>query len=210
VFTGLVEEVGRVSRLEQGEMLSLSISAGRAAEDTREGDSVSVNGVCLTVGKADGRTLSFYAMPETLRRTALGELVEGSAVNLERAMAAGSRFGGHIVQGHVDGVGEVLRVRPEGEAEIWEFAAPDSVLRYAVEKGSVCVDGISLTLVSIEEGSFTVSILPQTRANTNLAELGVGDRVNLEADVIGKYVERLLEPRLERFATTERSVEDAV
>ena len=210
MFTGLVEEVGRVSRLEQGEMLSLSISAGRAAEDTREGDSVSVNGVCLTVGKADGRTLSFYAMPETLRRTALGELVEGSAVNLERAMAAGSRFGGHIVQGHVDGVGEVLRVRPEGEAEIWEFAAPDSVLRYAVEKGSVCVDGISLTLVSIEEGSFTVSILPQTRVNTNLAELGVGDRVNLEADVIGKYVERLLEPRLERFATTERSVEDAV
>ena len=210
MFTGLVEEVGRVSRLEQGEMLSLSISAGRAAEDTREGDSVSVNGVCLTVAKADGRTLSFYVMPETLRRTALGELVEGSAVNLERAMAAGSRFGGHIVQGHVDGVGEVLRVRPEGEAEIWEFAAPDSVLRYAVEKGSVCVDGISLTLVSIEEGSFTVSILPQTRANTNLAELGVGDRVNLEADVIGKYVERLLEPRLERFATTERSVEDAV
>ena len=210
MFTGLVEEVGRVSRLEQGEMLSLSISAGRAAEDTREGDSVSVNGVCLTVGKADGRTLSFYAMPETLRRTALGELAEGSAVNLERAMAAGSRFGGHIVQGHVDGVGEVLRVRPEGEAEIWEFAAPDSVLRYAVEKGSVCVDGISLTLVSIEEGSFTVSILPQTRANTNLAELGVGDRVNLEADVIGKYVERLLEPRLEKFATTERSIEDAV
>jgi riboflavin synthase len=210
VFTGLVEEVGRVSRLEQGEMLSLSISAGRAAEDTREGDSVSVNGVCLTVGKADGRTLSFYAMPETLRRTALGELVEGSAVNLERAMAAGSRFGGHIVQGHVDGVGEVLRVRPEGEAVIWEFAAPDSVLRYAVEKGSVCVDGISLTLVSIKEGSFTVSILPQTRANTNLAELGVGDSVNLEADVIGKYVERLLEPQIERFATTERSVEDAV
>jgi riboflavin synthase len=210
VFTGLVEEVGRVSRLEQGEMLSLSISAGRAAEDTREGDSVSVNGVCLTVGKADGRTLSFYAMPETLRRTALGELAEGSAVNLERAMAAGSRFGGHIVQGHVDGVGEVLGVRSEGEAEIWEFAAPESVLRYAVEKGSVCVDGISLTLVSVEKGSFTVSILPQTRANTNLAELGEGDRVNLEADVIGKYVERLLEPRLERFATTERSVEDAV
>ncbi len=210
MFTGLVEEVGRVSRLEQGEMLSLSISAGRAAEDTREGDSVSVNGVCLTVGKADGRTLSFYAMPETLRRTALGELVEGSAVNLERAMAAGSRFGGHIVQGHVDGVGEVLRVRPEGEAVIWEFAAPDSVLRYAVEKGSVCVDGISLTLVSIKEGSFTVSILPQTRANTNLAELGVGDSVNLEADVIGKYVERLLAPRIVRFTTTERSVEDAV
>jgi riboflavin synthase len=169
-----------------------------------------VNGVCLTVGETDGQTLTFYAMPETLRRTALGELAAGSAVNLERAMAAGSRFGGHIVQGHVDGVGEVLGVRSEGEAEIWEFAAPESVLRYAVEKGSVCVDGISLTLVSVEKGSFTASILPQTRANTNLAELGEGDRVNLEADVIGKYVERLLEPRLERFATTERSVEDAV
>jgi riboflavin synthase len=210
VFTGLVEEVGRVARLEEGEMLSLSVAASRATENTREGDSVSVNGVCLTVGETDGQTLTFYAMPETLRRTALGELAEGSAVNLERAMTAGSRFGGHIVQGHVDGVGEVLGVRSEGEAEIWEFAAPESVLRYAVEKGSVCVDGISLTLVSVEKGSFTVSILPQTRANTNLAELGEGDRVNLEADVIGKYVERLLEPRLERFATTERSVEDAV
>jgi len=205
----LVEEVGRVSRLEEGEMLRLSVSAGRAAEDTREGDSVSVNGVCLTVGETDGRTLTFYAMPETLRRTALGGLVEGSAVNLERAMAAGSRFGGHIVQGHVDGVGEVTGVRAEGEAEIWEFAAPEPVLRYAVEKGSICVDGISLTLVSVTEGSFTVSILPQTRANTNLGELGEGDRVNLEADVIGKYVERLLEPRMERFATSERS-EDAV
>jgi riboflavin synthase len=210
VFTGLVEEVGRVSRLEEGEMLRLVISARRAAEDTRAGDSVSVNGVCLTVGETEGQTLTFYAMPETLRRSALGGLAEGSAVNLERAMAAGSRFGGHIVQGHVDGVGVVLGVRPEGEAEIWEFAAPEAVLRYAVEKGSVCVDGISLTLVSVREGSFTVSILPQTRANTNLAELGEGDRVNLEADVIGKYVERLLEPRLvERIATAERS-EDAV
>ena len=213
MFTGLVEEVGRVTRLEEREMLRLGISAGRAAEDTGEGDSVSVNGVCLTVGETDGETLTFYAMPETLRRTALGELGEGSAVNLERAMAAGSRFGGHIVQGHVDGVGEVLGVMPEGEAEIWTFAAPESVLRYAVEKGSVCVDGISLTLVSLEEGSFTVSILPQTKANTNLAGLGVGDRVNLEADVIGKYVERLLGPRManmaEKVATTERS-EDAV
>lgn len=210
MFTGLVEEVGRVSRLERGAMLRLGISAERATEGTRAGDSVAVNGVCLTVGETDGRTLTFYAMPETLRRTALGRLAEGSAVNLERAMAAGSRFGGHIVQGHVDGVGEVIGVRPEGEAEIWEFGAPEAVLRYAVEKGSICVEGISLTLVSVKEGSFTVSILPQTRANTNLAELGEGDRVNLEADVIGKYVERLLGPRMvERVATAERS-EDAV
>ena len=196
MFTGLVEEVGRVSSLEEGEMLRLSISADRVTTDTRTGDSISVNGACLTVGGAGEGTLVFFAMPETLRRTALSALKEGSAVNLERAMASGDRFGGHIVQGHVDGVGEVLGVRPEGEAEIWEFRAPEAVLRYCVEKGSICVDGISLTLASVGDDSFTVSILPQTRANTNLGELFEGSRVNLEADVIGKYVERLLEPRV--------------
>jgi riboflavin synthase len=196
MFTGLVEEVGHISSLQEGEMLSLDISADRVTRDTRAGDSISVNGTCLTVGEADGEMLTFFAMPETLRRTALGTLAEGSPVNLERAMSATSRFGGHIVQGHVDGIGEVLGVRPEGEAEIWEFGAPEPVLRYCVEKGSICVDGISLTIVSVRDGSFTVSILPQTRANTNLSALGEGSRVNLEADVIGKYVERLLEPRM--------------
>ena len=191
-------------------MLRLTISAGRVLEGTHAGDSVSVNGACLTVGEVDGLTLTFFAMPETLRRTALGGLAVGSPVNLERAMSAGSRFGGHIVQGHVDGVGEALRVRPEGDAEIWKFRAPETVLRYCVEKGSICVDGISLTIVSVGEGSFTVSILPQTRANTNLGELGVGSKVNLEADVIAKYVERLLEPRMvERVSTFERSAGDA-
>ena len=195
MFTGLVEEVGLLTSVESGEMLRLNISADRVTSDTRAGDSVSVNGACLTVGDVDGRTLTFFAMPETLRRTALGGLHEGSAVNLERAMASGDRFGGHIVQGHVDGIGEVLGVRPEGEAEIWEFRAPEAVLRYCVEKGSICVDGISLTIVSVGADTFTVSILPQTRANTNLGVLSVGDTVNLEADVIGKYVERLLGPR---------------
>jgi riboflavin synthase len=208
VFTGLVEEVGRVSGLEAGEMFRLSLSANRTVEGTRVGDSVSVNGVCLTVNERDGDTLVFSAMPETLRRSALGGLAEGSAVNLERAMSPADRFGGHIVQGHVDGVGEVRGIRPEGGAEIWEFGAPDAVLRYVVEKGSICVDGISLTVVSVRDTSFTVSILPQTRANTNLKELGVGDRVNLEADVVAKYVERLLGPR--RAGDLERSVEDAV
>src|SRR3712207_1376524 len=176
-------------------MARLSVSARRVLEGTRVGDSVSVNGVCLTVNEVYPGMLVFYAMPETMRRSALGKLAEGSAVNLERAMSPEDRFGGHIVQGHVDGVGEVLEVRPEGEAEIWAFKAPESVLRYVVEKGSICVEGISLTVVSVSEGSFTVSILPQTRANTNLRELGVGDTVNLEADVIAKYVERLLGPR---------------
>jgi riboflavin synthase len=210
VFTGLVEEVGRVSSIGEGEMLRLSISAGRVAEGACVGDSVSVNGACLTVGEVEGGTLTFFAMPETLRRTALGGLGAGSPVNLERAMSAGGRFGGHIVQGHVDGVGEVGGVRPEGDVEIWEFEVPETVLRYCVQKGSICVDGISLTIVSIGDGTFTVSILPQTRANTNLGELEAGSRVNLEADIIGKYVERLLEPRLVgRLSTFERSAADA-
>jgi riboflavin synthase len=211
VFTGLVEEVGRVASLEAGEMFRLSVSAKRVLGGTRIGDSVSVNGVCLTVSELNGASLTFHAMPETLRRTALGGLAEGSAVNLERAMTLERRFGGHIVQGHVDGVGEVLAVYPEGDAQIWEFEAPAGVLRYTVEKGSVCVDGISLTVVALRDASFTASILPQTRANTNLRELQAGDRVNLEADVVGKYVERLLEPRLvEKVQDLERSVEDAV
>jgi riboflavin synthase len=209
MFTGLVEEVGRVVALEAGEMIRLRVSARRVPGSTRVGESVSVNGVCLTVEGLDGNTLAFQAMPETLRRTALGDLVEGSAVNLERAMTLERRFGGHLVQGHVDGVGEVRAIYSEGEAQIWEFEAPAGVLRYTVEKGSVCVDGISLTVVALSDASFTASILPQTRANTNLGELRVGDRVNLEADVVGKYVERLLEPRV-RVQDFERRGEDAV
>jgi riboflavin synthase len=214
VFTGLVEEVGRVTALEAKEGAAdawLGLSAGTVTGGTRVGDSILVNGACLTVDEIEGGALVFYTMPETLRRTALGDLEEGSAVNLERAMAAGGRLGGHIVQGHVDGVGEVLDVRPEGEAEIWTFGAPETVLRYAVEKGSVCIDGISLTVVSVERDRFTVSILPHTRTNTNLGELSVGDRVNLEADVVGKYVERLLEPWTNKRVThSERRTQDAV
>jgi riboflavin synthase len=213
VFTGLVEEVGRVLCVKQGAMCRLDISADQVLGGTRVGESVSVNGVCLTVNELDGGTLTFYAMPETLRRTALGDLAAGSPVNLERAMSPEQRFGGHIVQGHVDGVGEVLGVSAEGalKAQIWAFRAPEGVLRYTVERGSICVDGISLTVVSVLDDSFTVSILPQTRLNTNLKESGVGDRVNLEADVIAKYVKRLLEPRLVgKVRNLERSVEDAV
>jgi len=217
MFTGLIEATGRVVALEGGGMARLVVEAGPIAEGLRIGDSVSVNGVCLTASELDGGEVVFYAMPETLRRTALGDLAVGSTVNLEGAMRASDRFGGHIVQGHVDGVGEVLSVRPEGgegpfgEAEIWEFAAPAEVLRYTVEKGSACVDGISLTVVAVTDRSFTVSILPLTKEKTNLGSLEVGDRVNLEADVVGKYVERLLEPHLSgKVGITERSVKDAV
>lgn len=218
MFTGLVETTGVLNRMDREDMSRLQVRSSAVAGDIGVGDSVSVNGVCLTVNEVEDDKLVFYAMPETLRRTALGDLGEGDPVNLERAMSLQSRFGGHIVQGHVDGVGEVLGVSEEGGAEIWEFGAPESVLRYTVEKGSICVDGISLTVVSVYEASFTVSILPQTRAATNLRELEVGGRVNLEADVIGKYVERLLGPRsgqtnnepVNDTKQYERSVEDAV
>lgn len=210
MFTGLVEMTGKVVELGSGEMSRLRVSAKGISGEPQVGDSVSVNGVCLTVNELQGGDFVFYAMPETLRRTALGGLEEGSYVNLERAMGVESRFGGHIVQGHVDGVGKVLSVRQEDGAEIWEFEAPESVLRYTVEKGSICVDGISLTVVTVDDRSLTVSILPQTRAATNLQTLEVGDPVNLEADVIGKYVERLLGPRLDNSKNFERSVQDAV
>lgn len=210
MFTGLVETIGKVVELGSGKMSRLRISAEEFSDETQVGDSVSINGVCLTINEIHQGDLVFHAMPETLRRTALGALEEGSHVNLERAMGVESRFGGHIVQGHVDGVGKVLSVKREGDAEIWEFEAPESVLRYTVEKGSVCVDGISLTVVTIGDSSLIVSILPQTRAATNLQTLEVGDPVNLEADVIGKYVERLLGSRLDNSKNFERSVRDAV
>ena len=210
MFTGLVEGTGRVVSLLGGGMARIEVSAGPLAEGVHVGDSVAVNGACLTVNEVYGERFVFNAMQETLRRTALGGLEGGSLVNLERAMTPQARFGGHIVQGHVDGVGEVLGVSPEGDAEVWEFGAPEAVLRYLVEKGSVCVDGISLTVVAVREGSFTVSILPQTKAATNLQGHAPGNRVNLEVDVIAKYVERLLGPRLEGSQISERSVEDAV
>ena len=218
MFTGLVETTGMVTGLHEEGMSQLEIQTGAIEGAVDVGDSVSINGVCLTVNETASEKLTFYTMPETLRRTALGGLREGDPVNIERAMSLEDRFGGHIVQGHVDGVGEVLGVREEAGAEIWEFRAPESVLRYTVEKGSACVDGISLTVVSVEESSFTVSILPQTKSATNLRGLKVGDRVNLEADVVGKYVERLLMPRFNKPNTEpkselenfERRIEDAV
>ena len=200
MFTGLIEHTGKVLAVETGGMTRLEVETPGLAEQVSLGESIAVNGVCLTVESAVEGVVVFNAMQETLRRTALGELEVGSVVNLERALALGERLGGHLVQGHVDGVGRVLEVRSEGDAEIWAFAAPGSVLRYTVEKGSICVDGISLTVVSVEdgddEGRFTVSVLPQTREATNLGHLYGGARVNLEADVMGKYAERLLGPRL--------------
>jgi len=164
------------------------------AEGARIGDSVAVNGCCLTVARRDGVVLEFNAVAETLRRTTLGGLAEGDRVNLEPALRVGDPMGGHWVQGHVDGVGEVARIEDEGEARNITFSAPPGIMRYAIEKGSVCVAGVGLTITALDETSFSVSLVPHTLAVTTLGELRPGNAVNLEADVLAKYVEKLAFP----------------
>jgi riboflavin synthase len=170
------------------------VEAPEVARDASVGDSVAVDGCCLTIARTDGTVLEFNAVAETLRRTTLGELARGHRVNLEPALRLGDRMGGHWVQGHVDGVGEVARVEEEGEARNVTFAAPSEVMRYAVEKGSVCVAGVGLTITGLDETSFSVSLVPHTLEVTTLGRLEPGDRVNLEADVLAKYVEKLAFP----------------
>jgi riboflavin synthase len=193
VFTGLVREVGRVTAVSGGsDGVRIDVEAPQTAAGAGVGDSVSINGVCLTVvSVADGR-LAFDAVPETLARSSLGSLEAGSRVNLEPAVRAGEPLGGHYVQGHVDGVGAVRSVEAEGDGKrIWFDAAPE-LLRYVVEKGSVAVEGTSLTVADLDEDGFAVALIPHTLAETTLGELAPGDPVNLEADVLAKYVERLL------------------
>jgi riboflavin synthase len=195
MFTGIIEEVGRVTRVETGVgSARLSIEGALVASDTRVGDSVAINGACLTVTRREGAELSFDAIPETLRRTNLGELRPGSRVNLERALAAGGRLAGHIVQGHVDGVGTLQAVEPEHDSWRLTVVAPAALRRYLVEKGSVALDGISLTVASLTGDGFTVAIIPHTWTATTLHERRRGDPVNLEVDILAKYVERLLAP----------------
>jgi riboflavin synthase len=190
MFTGIVIEQGVVELAPP----QLVLRAPQVAADVAIGDSVAVDGCCLTVTAADGPRLQFDAVPETLRRTTLGGFAPGSTVNLEPALRAGDRLGGHVVQGHVDGVGELVSAEPEGDAVNLTFAAPEPVLRYVIEKGSITVNGVSLTVTGFDEATFSVSIIPHTREVTNLGGLEPGDRVNLEADIFGKYVERLLVP----------------
>ena len=190
MFTGLIREVGRVVAVAGGEDgVRLEVEA---AQDAAVGDSVAIDGVCLTVVAVESGRLAFDAVPETLARTSLGTLEQGSRVNLEPALRAGDALGGHYVQGHVDGVGAVRSAEPEGEGRrIW-FDAPSEVLRYVVEKGSIAVQGTSLTVAALDEGGFAVALIPHTLAATTLGALEPGDRVNLEADVLAKYVEKLL------------------
>lgn len=190
MFTGLIEEQGRV--LTPPRNGKLSLAASKVTEGLALGDSIAVNGVCLTVSAFSGQRFTADVMPETLHRSNLGELRTGSLVNLERALPATGRFGGHFVSGHIDGVGSLLSVRPEGNALIFSIRAAPELLRGIVEKGSVAIDGISLTVVEVTEILFSVSVIPHTVAVTTLAGKRPGDRLNLETDMIGKYVLRAL------------------
>ena len=196
MFTGIIEETGIVKMLRRGSSSSfLRIQAEKVLENTQIGDSIAVNGVCLTVTAMDGGIFQADVMNETIARSSLGGLGSGSMVNLERAMAANGRFGGHIVSGHIDGTGEITAIKKDGIATWYTISADADILRYIVEKGSVAIDGVSLTVAKVDETGFSVSIIPHTAANTILPTKRVGDRVNLENDIIGKYVEKLILPR---------------
>jgi riboflavin synthase len=194
MFTGIIEEVGRIARVERrGEIVAVEIEAASTRSDLPVGGSISVSGCCLTAVRLLDHGFACELGPETLARTRFGEVLQaGQLVNLERPLRADGRLDGHIVQGHVDGVGRVLGVQPQGEAAEMTISAPYGQERYLVTKGSVAVEGVSLTVARLADASFTVALIPHTLANTNLRALGAGDPVNLELDVLAKHVERLL------------------
>ena len=194
MFTGIVEELGTIAAIEdQGDAIRLTVGATTVLEDAALGDSIAVNGCCLTVATRDGATWTADVMQETLDKTSLRGIAVGDVVNLERAVTPQTRLGGHIVQGHVDGVGEILARTPSEHWEVVEVSLPEHLARYLVDKGSITVDGVSLTVVEAKDTSFTVSLIPETLARTTLGRREVGDRVNLEADVLAKHVEKLLQ-----------------
>jgi riboflavin synthase len=195
MFTGIIEELGTVETLEaQGDAVRLTVRGPVVTDDAGLGDSISVNGVCLTVATHEGDTFTADVMQETLDKSSLGALQPGSPVNLERAVTPATRLGGHIVQGHVDGTGTVVRRTPSEHLELVEISLPAELGRYLVPKGSITVDGISLTVVDVDDdtSSFTVSLIPETLARTTLGTRREGEVVNLEVDVIAKYVERMV------------------
>lgn len=195
MFTGIVEEVGQIRRVTLGAHSAvLEIAAHTVLEGTKIGDSIAVNGICLTVTALSPQGFSADVMHETLDRSSLAGLATGSPVNLERAMAANGRFGGHIVSGHVDGTGRITRIRRDDNAVWFTVACETALLRYIVEKGSITIDGTSLTVADVTDSGFSVSAIPHTLTVTVLGERRQGDRVNLECDIIGKYVEKLLQP----------------
>jgi riboflavin synthase len=193
MFTGIVEELGHVAAIEPGtDSARLSIKGPVVVSDAGHGASIAVNGVCLTVVAFDGHGFEADASNETLALTTLGALPVGHPLNLERAMRPDDRLGGHLVSGHVDGVGRVLAVEPDARAQRWRFAAPAALLRYVAQKGSICVDGVSLTVNAVDAAGFEVALIPHTVAHTAFAATAAGDPVNLEVDLVARYVERLL------------------
>ena len=193
MFTGIVEELGTVESIEdQGDAIRLTVRATTVLEDAKLGDSIAVNGCCLTVTTRTDETWTADVMQETLDKTSLSGVAPGDVVNLERAVTAATRLGGHIVQGHVDGVGHVLSRTPSEHWELVEIQLPAELSKYLVDKGSITVDGVSLTVVEARDDSFTVSLIPETLTRTTLGLRQAGDRVNLETDVIAKHVERLV------------------
>lgn len=207
MFTGIIEEIGRLRRIaKQGQAMILTIEASKILEDVRLGDSIAVNGVCLTVVAFDGSTFTADVMPETYRKTTLKLLQPGIRVNLERAMSAGGRFGGHIVQGHVDAPGTIVARHPEENAVVFRVEPDGSGnMKYVIPHGSITVDGISLTVVTVDERAFTISIIPHTLAQTVLYDKQPGDKVNIEYDLLGKYIDRLLSFRGREEDTAGRS-----
>lgn len=193
MFTGIVEEVGRVSSIKNSTNSAiLTIEAEKVLEESKIGDSISVNGVCLTVTDISSKSFSADIMHESLKRSSLGELKKGSRVNLERALKLSTRLGGHIVSGHIDGVGKIKSIKKDDNAVWYCIEANEKILKYIIEKGSVAIDGISLTVAEENDKDFSVSVIPHTRAASNLSEKKIGGRVNIENDCIAKYVEKLL------------------
>jgi len=192
MFTGIIEEVGRITSAQSGKVI---IAASEVLQGLELGGSINVNGVCLTITSFNTNSFSIDIMPETLKRSNLGLLSAGDRVNLERPLALGGRLGGHLVQGHIDATGRVASIRWEGEATLIRFEAPPEVMCYVVEKGFIAVDGVSLTVVTKDTSSFQVSVVDYTRQHTTLGDKQVGDSVNLEADIIAKYVEQLSQAR---------------
>ena len=197
MFTGIIEGVGRLAATEaRGGDVRLRVDVGSLPfEHVQLGESIAVNGVCLTVVEFDDRHFQADASTETLSLTTLGQLVVGAPLNLERAMRPTDRLGGHLVSGHVDGLGKVLSIHEDARAQRWRFAAPAALLRYIAKKGSICVDGVSLTVNEVDAEGFEVALIPHTVSHTAFAATGVGDAVNLEIDLVARYVERLLGER---------------
>jgi len=195
MFTGIIEELGEIADVvDLGDSSRIAVRGKTVTSDARHGDSISVNGVCLTVVDVDGDMFTADVMAETLRRSSLGAVAVGDVVNLERAALLSARLGGHLVQGHVDGVATIVSRQPAEHWDVVTFRLPADLARYVVEKGSITVDGVSLTVVAVTDTTFSVSLIPTTLALTTLGHKNVGDPVNLEVDVIAKYVERLMAP----------------